>query len=75
MEYMTNEKGERTRVVLSIDEYEELVEAREELADIAAHDEAVSELASGEDERIPWEESKRRRKERASGSSRGSSGL
>lgn len=69
---MTNEKGERTRVVLSIEEYEELVEAREELADIAAHDEAVSELATGEDERIPWEESKRRREARASGRSRGS---
>lgn len=61
MEYMVNEQGERTRVVLSVEEYEELVEAREELADIAAHDEAVQALQSGEDERIPWEESKRRR--------------
>lgn len=66
MEYMVNDKGERTRVVLSVEEYEELVEAREELADIAAHDEAVAELASGEDERIPWEESKERRARAAS---------
>lgn len=65
MEYLVNEKGERTRVLLSVEEYEELVEAREELADIAAHDEAVAELESGEDERIPWEESKRRRSEQA----------
>lgn len=60
-----NEAGERTRVVLSVEEYDELVEAREEWSDITAHDEAVAEPANGEDERIPWEESKRRRKERA----------
>lgn len=51
MEYMVNEQGERTRVVLSVEEYEELIEAREELVDIAAHDEAVADLESGRDTR------------------------
>lgn len=33
MEYMVNEKGERTRVVLSVEEYEALQEARRALDD------------------------------------------
>lgn len=53
-EYMVNEKGERTRVVLPVEEYEALLEAREELEDIAAHNEAVETIRNGE-ETIPWE--------------------
>ncbi len=37
--YLTDEEGHRTAVVLPIDEYEALIEAQEELSDIAAHDE------------------------------------
>lgn len=44
MEYLVNEQGERTRVVLTVEEYEELVEAREELEDVAAYDEAMAAL-------------------------------
>lgn len=51
MEYMVNEKGERTRVVLTVEEYEELIEPREKLADIAAHDEAMEALESGRETR------------------------
>jgi PHD/YefM family antitoxin component YafN of YafNO toxin-antitoxin module len=54
VEYLVNEKGERTRVVLSVEEYEELLEAREELEDIAAHNEAVEAIRNGE-ETVPWE--------------------
>lgn len=65
MEYLVNEQGERTRVVLTVEEYERLIEAREELEDIADHEQAMADLESGKEERIPWEESKRlRRRER-----------
>jgi predicted component of type VI protein secretion system len=56
MEYMVNEKGERTRVVLSVEEYEELVEAREELSDITALNEDKARMDGGEAEFVPWEE-------------------
>ena len=49
--YLTDEKGHRTAVVLPIDEYEALIEAQEELSDIAAHDEAVADLESGRETR------------------------
>lgn len=59
--YIVDEQGNRRSVVLPIAEYERLVQAAEELADISDHDEAVAALKSGE-ERVPWEESKRRRR-------------
>lgn len=59
MEYLVNERGERTRVVLSIEEYERLMDALEEFEDIAAYDEAIEDLRSGKEERIPWEQAKR----------------
>jgi PHD/YefM family antitoxin component YafN of YafNO toxin-antitoxin module len=49
--YLTDEEGHRTAVVLAIDEYEALIEAQEELSDIAAHDEAVADLKSGRETR------------------------
>ncbi len=61
MEYVTNERGERTRVLLEIAEYERMREALEELEDIRESEDVLSRLESGEEERIPWEESKRRR--------------
>jgi PHD/YefM family antitoxin component YafN of YafNO toxin-antitoxin module len=39
-QFLTNEKGERVAVVLSIADYEEMIEALEDLADIRAIDEA-----------------------------------
>ena len=49
--YITDTEGHRTAVVLPIDEYEALVEAQEELSDIAAHDETVADLESGRETR------------------------
>jgi hypothetical protein len=50
--FLTDEKGERIAVVISIEEYKKIVEELEELADIKAYDEAK---ASGETP-IPLEE-------------------
>ena len=44
-QFFTNEKGEKIAVVISIEEYEKLLEELEELDDIRAFDEAE---ASGE---------------------------
>ena len=47
--------GGEELVLLAKDDYERLVEAAENLADIAAYDEAKRKLAAGEDEMIPSE--------------------
>lgn len=60
MEYMVNERGERTRVVLSVEEYERLQEAADELEDIRVFDEAMAEQERGEDDPVPWEKVKDR---------------
>jgi PHD/YefM family antitoxin component YafN of YafNO toxin-antitoxin module len=41
--YIVDEKGKKVAVVLDMDEYERLIEKLEELADIAAYDEAMAE--------------------------------
>jgi PHD/YefM family antitoxin component YafN of YafNO toxin-antitoxin module len=46
-QFLVNERGERTAVVLGLDEYERLVEAFEELEDQRIHDEAMEELRAG----------------------------
>jgi len=51
-QFITNEKGERIAVIISIEDYEEIIEAIEDLADIRAFDEAK---ASGEVP-IPFEQ-------------------
>jgi hypothetical protein len=51
-QFLTNEKGEKIAVVISIAEYEKLLDELEELEDIRAYDEAK---ASGE-EAIPLEQ-------------------
>jgi PHD/YefM family antitoxin component YafN of YafNO toxin-antitoxin module len=53
--YVTDEKGERVGVILDVQEYERLMEALEDLADLRAADEALREIESGEDEVIPLE--------------------
>jgi prevent-host-death family protein len=50
-QFVVDEKGRRTAVLLPIEEYDRLVEAEEDLADIRAADEARAE--GGED--IPLE--------------------
>jgi PHD/YefM family antitoxin component YafN of YafNO toxin-antitoxin module len=44
-QFLTNEKGEKIAVVISIEEYEKILEELEELDDIRGYDEAK---ASGE---------------------------
>jgi hypothetical protein len=44
-QFLTNEKGEKIAVVISIEEYHKILEELEELEDIRAYDEAK---ASGE---------------------------
>jgi len=56
--YITDETGKRRGVILDIEEYERLLEALEDLADLRAADEALREIESGEDELIPWEQVK-----------------
>ena len=49
---IVTDKGERM-VVLSLGEYERLVAAAEEAADLRAYDEARARLAAGRDELVP----------------------
>lgn len=58
-QFLTNEEGERTAVVLPIGEYEELLELAEDAEALRAADEALAEIASGEDEVIPLEQALR----------------
>jgi hypothetical protein len=51
-QFLTNEKGEKVAVVISIEEYEKLLDELEDLEDIRAYDEAI---ASGETP-IPFEQ-------------------
>jgi len=53
-QFVVDEKGRRTAVLLPIEEYERLVGAVEDLADLRAADEARTE----EGESIPWEQVK-----------------
>lgn len=57
--YVTDEKGERVGVILDVKEYERLMEALEDLADLRAADEALREIENGEDEVIPLEQAVR----------------
>jgi PHD/YefM family antitoxin component YafN of YafNO toxin-antitoxin module len=58
-EYIVNEGGKRTRVILDVEEYERLLEAAEELEDIAAYDEAKAAIEREGDEAIPLEQAMR----------------
>ena len=55
MEYVTDERGRRTRVILEIAEYERLVEAAEDADDLREHERIMAAIKSGEEERIPFE--------------------
>lgn len=62
--YITDEEGNRQEVILSIEDYESLLEAAEELEDRMAEEALEKDKAHierGEAELISWEESKRRR--------------
>jgi len=53
-QYLVDEKGQRTAVVLPIAEYEELIEAAEQLDDIRHLEKAKAEGG----EPVPWEQVK-----------------
>lgn len=58
-QFLTNEEGERTAVVLPVGEYEKLLERAEDAEALRAADEALAEIASGEDEVVPLEQALR----------------
>lgn len=62
--YITDAEGNRQEVILSVEEYEKLLEAAEDLEDFLAAEALADDrerLERGEAELIPWEGSKRRR--------------
>jgi PHD/YefM family antitoxin component YafN of YafNO toxin-antitoxin module len=58
-QFLVNERGERTAVVLPIGEYEELLERLEDAEALREADEALASIERGEDDVIPWEQAKR----------------
>lgn len=60
--YVVDETGERTEVILPVEEYERLLDAAEELEGAREHERVMDKIRSGEEERVPWEESKLRRR-------------
>ncbi|MDP9484765.1 MAG: hypothetical protein M3Q49_03050 [Actinomycetota bacterium] len=54
--YVTDETGRRVEVIMSVEEYERLVEAAEELEGLRVYDEAKRRVNRGEAEFVPWEE-------------------
>lgn len=56
--YITNADGKQTDVVLTMKEFNELVEAYEDLEDIKSCEEAKRRIAKGEDEIISFEQMK-----------------
>ena len=54
--YVTDEKGERVGVILDVREYERLMGALEDLADLRAADETLEAIARGEEELLPLDE-------------------
>lgn len=69
--YVVDENGKRVSVILPIEEYERPIEELEELDDIRAADETRSEIESGEDEFVPWEQAKREIEEERARAKRG----
>lgn len=55
-EFIVDQSGNRKRVILSIEEYERLVDAAEELEDVRLAEEARERMRRGEAEFVPWEE-------------------
>lgn len=56
--YITDENGERVGVILSIEEYERLLDALEDVEDaehIRAARETRARIERGEEETVPWE--------------------
>jgi PHD/YefM family antitoxin component YafN of YafNO toxin-antitoxin module len=57
--YIVDENGKRTGVILSVEEYERIIEALEDLEDVRLYDEANAALQRGESEVVPLEQAMR----------------
>jgi len=57
--YVTDEKGRRVGVILSVEEYEALLDELEELQDIRDAREVQATIARGEEDVLPWEQAKK----------------
>lgn len=56
--YLTDERGERTAVVLPIEEYDSLLRAAEDADDRRAIDEVREVVVHGEEEMVPYREAR-----------------
>ncbi len=61
--YVVDKNGERVEVILTIEDFEHLLEELEELDDIRAYDEAKLEIEREGDEAIPLQQAMREIKE------------
>ncbi|MBA2692041.1 MAG: hypothetical protein H0U65_06040 [Rubrobacter sp.] len=59
IQYVVDEDGKRTAVILGIEEFERIMDELEEIEDARVAEEARREIDSGEDEMIPWEQAKK----------------
>jgi PHD/YefM family antitoxin component YafN of YafNO toxin-antitoxin module len=57
--YIVDENGKRVSVILSVEEYERLIEALEDLEDVRLYDDAKAALERGESEVVPLEQTMR----------------
>jgi hypothetical protein len=64
--YVTDEKGERVGVILDMQEYQRIMEAVEDLAELQAADVALEGVARGEEEILPLDEAVREMEEERS---------
>ena len=53
--YVVDENGKRVEVIMSIEEYERLIEALEDLEDVRLYDEAKAEIEREGSYVVPWE--------------------
>lgn len=63
-QFLVNEKGERTAVMLPIEEYEELLERLEDAEALKEADEALAAIERGEEDLLPLDEAVREMEER-----------
>ncbi len=62
-QFITNEDGERTAVVLPIGEYRELMERLEDAEALREADEALAAIERGEEDLLPLDEAVRKMEE------------
>lgn len=62
-QFLVNDKGERTAVMLPIEEYRELLERLEDAEALREADEALAAIESGEEDLLPLDEAVREMEE------------